>query len=116
MTSQGLFCYKVMPFGLKNAGATYQRLMNKMFVQQIGRNVQVYVDDVLVKSRREEDHLEDLKETFSILCSYNMKLNPGKCAFGVMAGKFLGFMVSQRGIEQTQTKSGPLWRWRHQEM
>ena len=116
VTSQGLFCYKVMPFGLKNAGATYQRLMNKMFVQQIGRNVQVYVDDVLVKSRREEDHLEDLKETFSTLCSYNMKLNPGKCAFGVTAGKFLGFMVSQRGIEQTQTKSGPLWRWHHQEM
>ena len=116
VTSQGLFCYKVMPFGLKNAGATYQRLMNKMFVQQIGRNVQVYVDDVLVKSRREEDHLEDLKETFSTLCSYNMKLNPRKCAFGVTAGKFLGFMVSQRGIEQTQTKSGPLWRWRHQEM
>ena len=116
VTSQGLFCYKVMPFGLKNAGATYQRLVNKMFVQQIGRNVQVYVDDVLVKSRREEDHLEDLKETFSTLCSYNMKLNPGKCAFGVTAGKFLGFMVSQRGIEQTQTKSGPLWRWHHQEM
>ena len=94
VTSQGLFCYKVMPFGLKNAGATYQRLVNKMFVQQIGRNVQVYVDDVLVKSRREEDHLEDLKETFSTLCSYNMKLNLGKCAFGVTAGKFLGFMVS----------------------
>ena len=94
MTSQGLFCYKVMPFGLKNAGATYQRLINKMFVQQIGRNVQVYVDDMLVKSRREEDHLEDLKETFNTLRSYNMKLNLGKCAFGVTVGKFLGFMVS----------------------
>ena len=99
VTSQGLFCYKVMPFGLKNAGATYQRLMNKMFVQQIGRNVQVYVNDMLVKSQREEDHLEDLKETFNTLCFYNMKLNPGKCVFGVMTGKFLGFMVSQRGIE-----------------
>ena len=63
VTSQGLFCYKVMSFGLKNAGATYQRLMNKMFAQQIGGNVQVYVDDMLVKSRREEDHLEDLRET-----------------------------------------------------
>ena len=82
VTSQGLFCYKVMPFGLKNASATYQRLMNKMFAPQIGRNVQVYVDDMLVKSRREEDHLEDLKETFNTLRSYNMKLNPGKCAFG----------------------------------
>ena len=100
VTSQGLFYYKVMPFGLKNAGATYQRLMNKMFAQQIGRNVQVYVDDMLVKSRREED----LKETFNILRSYNMRLNPGKCAFGVTAGKFLGFMVSQRGIEANPDK------------
>ena len=82
----------------------YQRLMNKMFTQQIGRNVQVYVDYLLVKSRREEDHLEDLKETFDILRSYNMKLNPGKCAFEVTAGKFLGFMVSQRGIEANSDK------------
>ena len=65
-----------MPFCLKNAGATYQRLMNNMFVNQIGRSVQVYVNDMLVKSRREDDHLEDLKETFDTLCSYNMKLNP----------------------------------------
>ena len=93
-----------MPFGLKNVGATYQRLMNKMFAQQIGRNVQVYVDDMLVKSRRKEDHLEDLKETFKTLHSYNMKLNLGKCAFGVTAGKFLGFMVSQRGIEAKPDK------------
>ena len=67
VTSQGLFCYKVMPFGLKNAGVTYQRLMNKMFAHQIGRNVQVYVDDMLVKSMHEEDHLDDLKETFDTL-------------------------------------------------
>ena len=69
VTSQGLFCYKVMPFGLKNAGATYQRLMNKMFAQQMGRSVQVYVSDILVKSQREEDHLEDLRETFNTLSS-----------------------------------------------
>ena len=94
ITSQGLFCYKVMLFGLKNASATYQRLMNKMFAQQIRRNVQVYMDNMLVKSQREEDHLEDLKETFDTLCSYNMKLNTGKFAIEVMAGKFLGFMVS----------------------
>ena len=94
VTSQGLFCYKVMPFGLKNAGVTYQRLMNKMFTYQIGRNVQVYVDDMLVKSLHEEDHLGDLHETFDTLQLYNMKLNPGKCAFRVTAGKFLGFMVS----------------------
>ena len=104
VTSQGLFYYRVMPFGLKNAGATYQRLMNRMFAPQIGRNVQVYVDDMLVKSRREEDHLKDLREIFDTLRSYNMKLNPGKCAFGVMAGKFLGFMVSQKGIEANPNK------------
>ena len=83
-----------MSFGLKNAGTTYQRLINKMFAHQIGRNVQVYVDDMLVKCRKEDDHLDDLKETFDTLRSYNMKLNPSKCAFGVMAGKFLGFIVS----------------------
>jgi len=97
--NQGIFCYKVLSFGLKNAGATYQRLMYKIFAHQIGRNVQVYVDDMLVKIRMEEDHLDDLKETFDTLRSYNMKLNPIKGAFGVTAGKFLWFMVSQRGIE-----------------
>ena len=80
-----------MLFGLKNAGATYQRLMNKMFANQIGTNVQVYVDDMLVKSRRKDDYLKDLKETFDTLRSYNMKLNPSKCLFGVTAGKFLRF-------------------------
>ena len=99
VTSQGLFCYKVMPFGLKTAGATYQRLMDKIFVHQIGWNVQVYVDDMLVKSIREDDHLSNLRETFDTLRTYNMKLNPSKCAFGVTTGKFLGFMVSQKGIE-----------------
>ena len=99
VTSQGLFCYKVMPFGLKNAGATYQRLMNKMFARQIGRNVEVYVDDMLVKSLWEYEHLNDLQKTFDTLRAYNMKLNPSKCVFKVTAGKFLGFMVSQRGIE-----------------
>ena len=89
VTSQSLFYYKVMPFGLKNVGAMYQRLMNKMFTQQIGRNVQVYVNDMLVKTRREEDHLEDLRETFNTLHSYNMKLNPRKRTFRVTVGKFL---------------------------
>ena len=78
VTSQGLFCYKVMPFELKNARATYQRLMNGMFAHQIGRNVQVYVDDMLVKSVREDDHLSDLQETFNTHRSYNMKLNSNK--------------------------------------
>ena len=104
VTSQGLFCYKVMPFGLKNAGVIYQRLMNKMFAHQIGRNIQVYVNDMLVKNLQEDDHLDDLRETFDTLRSYNMKLNPNKCAFGVTAGKFLGFMVSQKGIEVNPKK------------
>ena len=104
ITSRGLFCYKAMPFGLKNAGATYQQLVNKMFHNQIGRNVEVYVNDMLVKSKENEDHLIDLKETFQALRTYNMKLNPEKCAFGVSSGKFLGFMVSQRGIEANPDK------------
>ena len=99
ITSQGLFCYKVMSFGLKNAGATYQRLVNHMFRPQIGRNVEVYVDDILVKSVDEGSHLDDLQETFETLRRYKMKLNPRKCAFEVSSRKFLGFMVSQRGIE-----------------
>ena len=104
VTSQGLFCYKVMSFGLKNAGATYQRLMNKMFTHQIRRNMQVYVDDMLVKSLCEKDHLDDLQETFDTLRSYNMKLNPSKCVFGVTARKFLGFIVSQTSIEVNPEK------------
>ena len=104
VTSQGLYNYRVMPFGLKNAGATYQRLVNQMFKKQIGRNVEVYVDDMLVKSRKEEDHLDDLRETFNTFRQYNMKLNPSKCAFGVSSGKFLGFIVSQRGIEANPEK------------
>ena len=88
ITSQGLYCYKVMPFGLKNSGATYQRLVNKMFSKQIGRNMEVYVDDMLVKSREELTHLDDLKETFATLKQYQMKLNPAKCVFGVALGKF----------------------------
>ena len=99
ITSQGLYCSKVMPFGLKTTGATYQRLVNKMFSKKIGRNMEVYVNDMLVKSKEESAHLDDLQETFTILRQYQMKLNPSKCAFGVASEKFLGFMVSQRGIE-----------------
>ena len=99
VTNQRLYCYKVMPFGLKNTRATYQRLVNHMFFHQIGRNVKVYVDDMLVKGKDEANHLDCLKETFSTLHKYNMKLNLAKCVFAVASGKFLGFMVSQRGIE-----------------
>jgi hypothetical protein len=75
-----------------------------MFRNQIGRNIEVYVDDLLVKSIRATKHIEDLRETFRTLRKYNMKLNPMKCAFGVSSGKFLGFMVSQRGIEANPEK------------
>ena len=94
ITSQGLYCHRVMAFDLKNTGATFQRLVNQMFSKQIGRNVEVYVDDMLIKSKEEEDHLDDLKETFNTLRQYSMKLNPSKCAFGVSSGKVLDFMVS----------------------
>ena len=98
VTSQGFYCYKVMSFGLKNAEATYQRLVNRMFSHQIVRNVKVCVDNMQVKSKDKANHLDDLKETFSTLCKYNMKLNPAKCVFVVTSKKFLGFMVSQRVI------------------
>ena len=89
ITSQGLYCYKVMPFGLKNAGATYQRLVNLIFSHQIGRNVEVYVDDMLVKSKDEANHMDDLKEIFNTLRKYNIKLNHAQCIFAVASEKFL---------------------------
>ncbi|XP_062173536.1 uncharacterized protein LOC133878998 [Alnus glutinosa] len=85
ITDRGLYCYKVMPFGLKNAGATYQRLVNRMFEKQMGRNVEVYIDDVLVKSVEARDHVSDLKETFDTIRRYRMRLNLAKCAFGPKA-------------------------------
>ena len=93
-----------MPFGLKNAGATYQRLVNKMFVQQFGWNMEVYVDNMLVKIKKENHHLNDLKEMFETLRLYRIKLNPSKCVFGVSSGKFLGFMVSYQGVEASPNK------------
>nr|CAN70061.1 hypothetical protein VITISV_025665 [Vitis vinifera] len=99
ITPHGLYCYKVMPFVLKNFGATYQRLMTKIFKPLVGRIVEVYIDDIVVKSKTREEHVLHLQEVFQLLRKYDMKLNPSKCAFGVSAGKFLGFMVSQRGIE-----------------
>ena len=104
ITNQDLFSYKVMSFDLKNAGATYQRLVNHMFRPQIGRNVEVYVDDMLVKILDEDKHLDGLQETFDTLRQYNLKLNPSKCAFGVSSSKFLRFIVSHRGIEASPDK------------
>lgn len=104
VTNLGLYCYKVMPFGLKNAGATYQRLVNRMFADQIGKTMEVYVDDMLVKSRYSTDHVKDLESMFNVLRRYGMKLNQLKCHFGVASGKFLGFIVNARGIEANPEK------------
>lgn len=98
ITPHGAYCYVTMPFGLKNAGATYQRCMQRCLHDQIGKNVQVYIDDVVVKTMKSGTFLEDLRETFDNLRRYRLKLNPAKCTFGVPAGKLLGFLVSSRGI------------------
>ncbi|KAL0408326.1 UNVERIFIED_CONTAM: hypothetical protein Sradi_1767000 [Sesamum radiatum] len=89
---------------LMEGGAIYQRLVNKMFRNQVGTTMEVYVDDMLVKSRRKDDHLGDLKQAFDVMRAYGMKLNPSKCTFGVCGGKFLGYMVSERGIEANPEK------------
>ena len=100
----GTYCYRVMPFGLKNVGATYQRLVNRMFQKQIGTSMEVYIDDMLVKSTTAELHIAHLSEAFQILREYNMKLNPAKCSFEVSAGKFLGFIVNNREIKANPNK------------
>src|ERR1044072_9262358 len=93
-----------MPFGLKNAGATYQRMMQACLKEKIGRNVQVYVDDIVIKTYKADTLLDDLRKTFAALNKYRIKLYPKKCAFGVPAGKLLGYMVSPRGIEANPEK------------
>ena len=99
ITLHELFCYSVMPFGLKNVEATYQRLVTKMFKTLLGKSMEVDIDDMLVKSKEHADQAEHLQEAFELLRAYDMQLNPSKCAFEVSAGRLLGFMVTQRGIE-----------------
>ncbi|XP_039683803.1 uncharacterized protein [Medicago truncatula] len=99
ITPWGTFCYKVMPFGLINAGATYQRGMTTLFHDMIHKEIEVYVDDMIVKSITEEDHVKYLQKMFQRLRKYKLRLNPNKCTFGVRSGKLLGFIVSQKGIE-----------------
>ena len=99
ITPHGLYCYNVMLFGLKNVGATYQRMVTRIFRSLIGKSMEAYIDDMLVKSKERPNHTRHLQETFKILQRHSMKLNPLKCAFSVSSGKFLGFMVTQRGIE-----------------
>ena len=88
-----------MPFGLKNVGVTYQRAMVTLFHDMIHYEIEVYVDDMIAKSRTTQDHLTDLRKLFQRLKKYQLRLNPNKCAFGVTSGKLLGFIVSSRGIE-----------------
>jgi len=97
------YCYKVMPFGLKNVGATYQRLMSRILTPMLGRNVQAYVDDMVVTSERKDQHIADLEELFATIVKYNLKLNPHKCVFRVEEGKFLGFLLTER-IEENPDK------------
>ena len=101
----GTFEWLVMPFGLKNAGATYQRAMNMIFHDIIGHTVEVYIDDVVVKSARKQDHLADLRKTFARMRAHQLKMNPQKCLFGVSTGMFLGFVVHQKGIEIDKNKA-----------
>jgi len=104
ITDDANYFYRVMPFGLKNVGATYQRLMDKVFSHLMGQCVEVYVDDMVVKSPSHRQHAEDLAAVFSALHQYNLRLNPDKCVSGVERGKFLGFMLTQRGIEANPEK------------
>ncbi|GJS79705.1 reverse transcriptase domain-containing protein [Tanacetum coccineum] len=104
ITSQGIFCYTKMPFGLRNAGTTYQRLVDKTFHKQIGINLKVYVDDLVIKSRTEDEIVRDMEETFQTLIEINMKLNLKKCTFGIEEGMFLGYKVSTRGLKVCQDK------------
>jgi hypothetical protein len=104
ITPFGAYCYTTMSFELKNAGATYQRAIQACFKRQLNKNVEAYVDDVVVKTRNSSTLIDDLEETFASLREYRWKLNPNKCVFGVPSGKLLGFIISHRGIEANPEK------------
>ena len=99
VTLWGMFYYKVMSFGLKNAGATYRWAMVALFHDMMHKEIEVYVDDMIAKSKTEEEHLVNLQKLFERLQKYQLRLNPAKCTFGVKSGRFLGFVLSQKGIE-----------------
>jgi hypothetical protein len=102
ITPSGTYCYLRMPKELKNAGGSFNRMTAKVICSQIGRNVLTYVDDIIVKTTKQENHIADLQETFANLRKAGIKLNPEKCVFGVKKGKFLGCLVSIKGIEVNQ--------------
>lgn len=97
-TPQGVYCYTVMPFGLKNAGATYQRAMNTITRDHLRKTVECYVDDIAVKSKSKGNHLQDLRTIFNIMLIHQLKMNPTKSFLGVSSEKFLGFIVTSKGI------------------
>ena len=99
VTPIGNYHYKVMPFNLKNTGSTYQRMMTRMFEPQLGKSIEVYIDNMVVKSKVVSEHVGDLKVIFDILRKHKLRLNASKCFFGVGSKKFLGYMVTHRGIE-----------------
>ncbi|GAA0172012.1 hypothetical protein LIER_25922 [Lithospermum erythrorhizon] len=103
-TPQGVYYYKVMPFGLKNAWSSYQRAIQKVFDDMLHKNVQCYLDDLVVKSHKKAEHPQDLRTVFKRLRQYQLKMNPLKCAFGVASVKFLGFIVQRHEIEIEQAK------------
>jgi hypothetical protein len=104
ITPHDIYCYKVMTFGLKNAGATYQKAIQKCLKSQNGKNIEAYIDDVVVKTTVEDKLIAGLNETFANLREFQWKLNPTKCVFGVPSGLLLGFMVGHRGIEANPAK------------
>ncbi|XP_059650555.1 uncharacterized protein LOC132296362 [Cornus florida] len=108
VTERGIYCYRVMPFGLKNAGATYQRLVSKIFKDQMGKTVEAYIDDMVVKNKKAAEHLEHLQDVFGVLRRYGMKLNPTKCSFDVSSGQFLGYVVNNRGIKASPAQAEAL--------
>ena len=99
-----VYCYTWIPFGLRNVGATFQRLMHIALGRQLGRNAKAYVDDIVVKSREARTLIQDLEETFASLNKVDLQLNPEKCVFGVPSGKLLGFLVSHKGIKANPEK------------
>ena len=104
ITPKGCYCYTRMPFGLRNAGSTFNRAMQSSLGSRLGRNVEAYIDDIVVKTRYKDSLIQDLHETIENLRRVNFKLNPDKCVFGVRSGKLLGFLVSHRGIEANPDK------------
>lgn len=111
ITPFGSYCYVTMPFGLKNAGTTFQRTMIKCFDKLVGETIEVYVDDIVVKTRHADQLVCDLRVTFAKLKANNIKLNPEKCVFGVPKGMLLGFIVSSAASKPTLKKSRPSKKW-----